>query len=138
MTHHAPSLDTPSRDSCTCCCRSRATTPASHSAVSVAQKWRQRWFVLKQSGQIPGQHLLEYYADNAYKKFKGRIDLDECEQVCAPDPRLHVRRVTRAPVIEQRSCLSASVYEAIRGRERESDESEARQCRLEARSQSNK
>lgn len=31
--------------------------------------------------QCNSQHLLEYYADNAYKKFKGRIDLDECEQV---------------------------------------------------------
>lgn len=36
---------------------------------------------MKQSNEIPGQHLLEYYADNAYKKFKGRIDLDDCEQV---------------------------------------------------------
>ena len=33
--------------------------------------------------------MLEYYADNEYKKFKGRIDLDECEQVLYPIRRRH-------------------------------------------------
>lgn len=45
------------------------------------QKWRERWFVLKQSGDIPGQFVLEYYADQTKRKFKGSIDLDQCEQV---------------------------------------------------------
>ncbi|KPM10194.1 RB2-associated-binding protein-like protein [Sarcoptes scabiei] len=46
-------------------------------------KWRRRWFVLKLSGQIPGQYVLEYYTDSSCKKLKGQIDLDQCEQVDA-------------------------------------------------------
>ncbi|OTF74843.1 RB2-associated-binding protein-like protein [Euroglyphus maynei] len=46
-------------------------------------KWRRRWFVLKPSGQIPGQYVLEYYTDSTCKKLKGQIDLDQCEQVDA-------------------------------------------------------
>ncbi|CAG2183797.1 unnamed protein product, partial [Oppiella nova] len=46
-------------------------------------KWRRRWFVLRLSGQIPGQYVLEYYADSSKKKIKGVIDLDQCEQVDA-------------------------------------------------------
>uniref|UniRef100_T1IV16 PH domain-containing protein n=1 Tax=Strigamia maritima TaxID=126957 RepID=T1IV16_STRMM len=46
-------------------------------------KWRRRWFVLRQSGQIPGQYLLEYYTDSTCKKLKGKIDLDQCNQVDA-------------------------------------------------------
>ncbi|KAJ6220169.1 hypothetical protein RDWZM_005981 [Blomia tropicalis] len=46
-------------------------------------KWRRRWFVLKLSGQIPGQYVLEYYMDENCKKLKGTIDLDQCEQVDA-------------------------------------------------------
>ncbi|RWS30878.1 GRB2-associated-binding protein 2-like isoform X3 [Leptotrombidium deliense] len=45
--------------------------------------WTERWFVLKQSGQIPGQYVLEYYTDETCRKLKGRIDLDQCEQVDA-------------------------------------------------------
>lgn len=37
--------------------------------------------MLKQSGQIPGQYVLEYFTDQSQKKVKGRIDLDQCEQV---------------------------------------------------------
>ncbi|XP_076319432.1 uncharacterized protein LOC143230189 isoform X2 [Tachypleus tridentatus] len=44
-------------------------------------KWRQRWFSLRQSGQIPGQYFLEYYTDTSCRKLKGKIDLDQCEQV---------------------------------------------------------
>ncbi|GAB6021549.1 hypothetical protein CHUAL_004148 [Chamberlinius hualienensis] len=44
-------------------------------------KWRRRWFVLKSSGQIPGQYMLEYFTDQSCRKLKGRIDLDQCEQV---------------------------------------------------------
>lgn len=78
--------------------------------------------MLKQSGQIPGQHLLEYYADNAYKKFKGRIDLDECEQVLLPSrlvvlpcladsQRSHAHnrldcRTERRATLRRRVCLS--------------------------------
>ncbi|XP_023210626.1 GRB2-associated-binding protein 1-like [Centruroides sculpturatus] len=46
-------------------------------------KWRQRWFVLRHSGQLPGQFVLEYYTDDSRKKLKGKIDLDQCEQVDA-------------------------------------------------------
>ena len=34
------------------------------------------------SGELPGQYMLEYYVDASYRKLKGRIDLDQCEQVC--------------------------------------------------------
>lgn len=46
------------------------------------KKWRERYFILRQ-GDIPGQYFLEYYSDATHKKLKGRIDLDECEQVDA-------------------------------------------------------
>ncbi len=45
------------------------------------QKWRRRWFVLKHSGELPGQYFLEYYTDRTCRKLKGKIDLDQCEQV---------------------------------------------------------
>lgn len=45
-------------------------------------KWRRRWFVLR-SGELPGQYFLEYYTDNSRRKLKGKIDLDQCEQVDA-------------------------------------------------------
>ncbi|CAG2108089.1 unnamed protein product [Medioppia subpectinata] len=51
--------------------------------VKVGQKWGRRWFVLRLSGHIPGQYVLEYYADATKKKIKGTIDLDQCEQVDA-------------------------------------------------------
>lgn len=44
------------------------------------QRWRRRWFTLKQ-GEIPEQFCLEYYADRKCRKLKGVIDLDQCEQV---------------------------------------------------------
>lgn len=44
------------------------------------QRWRRRWFTLKQ-GEIPGQYCLEYYTDRSCRKLKGIIDLDQCEQV---------------------------------------------------------
>lgn len=46
-------------------------------------KWRKRWFVLRQSGNLPGQYLLEYFTDQSCRKLKGSIDLDQCEQVDA-------------------------------------------------------
>lgn len=44
------------------------------------QRWRRRWFTLKQ-GEIPEQFCLEYYTDDNCRKLKGVIDLDQCEQV---------------------------------------------------------
>lgn len=46
----------------------------------VGQRWRRRWFTLKQ-GEIPEQFCLEYYTDRNCRKLKGVIDLDQCEQV---------------------------------------------------------
>lgn len=46
-------------------------------------KWRRRWFVLRPSGQVPQQYVLEYYTDQTYRKLKGTIDLDQCDQVDA-------------------------------------------------------
>ncbi|XP_042214862.1 GRB2-associated-binding protein 1-like isoform X2 [Homarus americanus] len=45
-------------------------------------KWRMRWFVLR-SGELPGQYFLEYYTDRTRRKLKGKIDLDQCDQVDA-------------------------------------------------------
>lgn len=45
-------------------------------------KWRTRWFVLR-SGELPGQYFLEYYTDSTRRKLKGKIDLDQCDQVDA-------------------------------------------------------
>ncbi|KAF7282664.1 daughter of sevenless isoform X1 [Rhynchophorus ferrugineus] len=44
-------------------------------------KWRRRWFLLTHSGDIPGQYVLTYYGDRNRRKFKGVIDLDNCDQV---------------------------------------------------------
>lgn len=46
-------------------------------------RWRKRWFVLRHSGEIPGQYFLCYYTDQNHRKLKGQIDLDQCEQVDA-------------------------------------------------------
>lgn len=46
-------------------------------------RWRRRWFVLRHSGELPGQYFLEYYTDQNCRKLKGKIDLDQCEQVDA-------------------------------------------------------
>ncbi|XP_054261583.1 GRB2-associated-binding protein 1 [Macrosteles quadrilineatus] len=46
-------------------------------------RWRKRWFVLRHSGELPGQYFLCYYTDKNCRKLKGRIDLDQCEQVDA-------------------------------------------------------
>ncbi|KAF2355828.1 Low-density lipoprotein (LDL) receptor class A repeat [Trinorchestia longiramus] len=45
-------------------------------------RWHTRWFVLR-CGDLPGQYFLEYYVDETRKKLKGKIDLDQCEQVDA-------------------------------------------------------
>ncbi|KAK7072626.1 GPI-anchor transamidase subunit gab1 [Halocaridina rubra] len=45
-------------------------------------KWRMRWFVLR-AGELPGQYFLEYYTDRTCRKLKGKIDLDQCDQVDA-------------------------------------------------------
>jgi GRB2-associated-binding protein 1 len=37
--------------------------------------------VLRHSGELPGQYFLEYYTDHNCRKLKGKIDLDQCEQV---------------------------------------------------------
>lgn len=39
--------------------------------------------MLRHSGELPGQYFLEYYTDHNYRKLKGKIDLDQCEQVDA-------------------------------------------------------
>ncbi|KAL4717792.1 hypothetical protein ACJJTC_000941 [Scirpophaga incertulas] len=53
-------------------------------------KWRRRWFALRQSGELPGQYFLDYYADRNYRRLKGTINLDLCEQV---DAGLHMERI---------------------------------------------
>lgn len=53
--------------------------------ISIAfffQRWRRRWFTLKQ-GELPGQFFLEYFTDVSCRKRKGIIDLDVVEQVDA-------------------------------------------------------
>ncbi|KAG8196653.1 hypothetical protein JTE90_006563 [Oedothorax gibbosus] len=52
----------------------------------VKPKWHRRWFVLKHSGLLPGQFILEYFTDNSCRKLKGKIDLDQCEQIDAGLP----------------------------------------------------
>ncbi|XP_045784007.1 GRB2-associated-binding protein 1 isoform X2 [Maniola jurtina] len=52
-------------------------------------KWRRRWFALRQSGELPGQYFLDYYADRNCRRLKGTINLDFCEQV---DAGLHMER----------------------------------------------
>ena len=37
--------------------------------------------MLRHSGELPGQYFLEYYTDHNCRKLKGKIDLDQCEQV---------------------------------------------------------
>lgn len=39
--------------------------------------------MLRHSGELPGQYFLEYYTDHNCRKLKGKIDLDQCEQVDA-------------------------------------------------------
>ncbi|XP_022832491.1 uncharacterized protein LOC111360654 isoform X3 [Spodoptera litura] len=57
-------------------------------------RWRRRWFALRQSGELPGQYFLDYYADRNCRRLKGTIDLDLCEQV---DAGLHMERHGQAP-----------------------------------------
>ncbi|XP_038216658.1 GRB2-associated-binding protein 3 isoform X2 [Zerene cesonia] len=52
-------------------------------------KWRRRWFILRQSGELPGQYYLEYFSDRNRRRIKGSINLDLCEQV---DAGLHMSR----------------------------------------------
>ncbi|KAJ8737156.1 hypothetical protein PYW07_000427 [Mythimna separata] len=58
-------------------------------------RWRRRWFALRQSGELPGQYFLDYYADRNCRRLKGTIDLDLCEQV---DAGLHMERNGQAPL----------------------------------------
>jgi hypothetical protein len=51
----------------------------------IQQKWRRRWFSLRQSNELPGQYFLDYYVDKKCQKPKGTIDLDLCEQVSVID-----------------------------------------------------
>lgn len=44
-------------------------------------RWRRRWFCLQNSGELPRQYFLSYYADRKCRKLKGNINLDLCEQV---------------------------------------------------------
>ncbi|KAJ8946270.1 hypothetical protein NQ318_023120 [Aromia moschata] len=44
-------------------------------------RWRRRYFLLRHSGELPGQYILTYYTDRNCRKLKGVIDLDHCEQV---------------------------------------------------------
>lgn len=46
-------------------------------------RWRKRWFVLRHSGELPGQYYLYYYTDRNCRTLKGQIDLDQCDQVDA-------------------------------------------------------
>ncbi|XP_045458257.1 GRB2-associated-binding protein 3 [Melitaea cinxia] len=55
-------------------------------------KWRRRWFALRQSGELPGQYFLDYYADSNCRRVKGSINLDFCEQV---DAGLHMERTNQ-------------------------------------------
>lgn len=52
------------------------------SVAFIMQRWRRRWFTLKQ-GELPGQFFLEYFTDMTCRKRKGIIDLDQVEQVDA-------------------------------------------------------
>ena len=56
----------------------------------ILQKWRRRWFQLRQ-GAMPGQFVLQYYVDQTGKKLKGSIDLDQCEQVILLKARIEVK-----------------------------------------------
>ncbi|CAH0559967.1 unnamed protein product [Brassicogethes aeneus] len=44
-------------------------------------RWRKRYFLLTNTGELPGQYILTYYADRHCRKQKGIINLDTCEQV---------------------------------------------------------
>lgn len=56
---------------------------SSFNVTLLFQRWRKRWFVLKHSGELPGQFFLLYYTDKNCRKLKGTIDLDQCEEVDA-------------------------------------------------------
>ncbi|XP_043188993.1 GRB2-associated-binding protein 1-like isoform X2 [Amphibalanus amphitrite] len=45
--------------------------------------WRKRFFLLRRSGSLPSQYVLEYFSDESKRKLKGKIELDQCEQVDA-------------------------------------------------------
>lgn len=79
-------------------------------------KWRRRWFVLKPSGQIPGQYVLEYYTDSTCKKLKGQIDLDQCEQVDA-GLQLEIRKQNYDNMFDLRT--SKRTYYLVAGSEDE-------------------
>ena len=47
----------------------------------IFQRWKRRWFVLRQSEGLPDLFLLEYFTDRNCRNMKGGISLDKCEQV---------------------------------------------------------
>lgn len=48
----------------------------------IFQKWKKRFFVLfKPASSLPGEYVLNYYRDEHCKKYKGSIDLQQCEQI---------------------------------------------------------
>ncbi|XP_075990967.1 daughter of sevenless isoform X2 [Anticarsia gemmatalis] len=65
-------------------------------------KWRRRWFALRQSGELPGQYFLDYYADRNCRRLKGTINLDLCEQV---DAGLHMERAGNGLDPKLRGCV---------------------------------
>ena len=56
-------------------------TDALHRRLTLLQKWRKRFFLLRRSGSLPSQYVLEYFSDESKRKLKGKIELDQCEQV---------------------------------------------------------
>ncbi|XP_023246806.1 protein daughter of sevenless-like isoform X2 [Copidosoma floridanum] len=56
-------------------------------------RWMKRWFTLRQSGELPGQYILEYYEGNSKKKLKGQIDLDQCTEVDSGLQHQHKKRI---------------------------------------------
>ena len=41
--------------------------------------------MLRRSGSLPSQYVLEYFSDESKRKLKGKIELDQCEQVSPAD-----------------------------------------------------
>lgn len=64
---------------------------------AIFQRWRKRWFALKQ-GELPGQYFLEYYTDQNCRKLKGMIELDQCEQVGLIDGGQQIKGSFKIPI----------------------------------------
>lgn len=52
--------------------------------------------MLRHSGELPGQYFLAYYTDKNRRKMKGRIDLDQCEQVRFITYYLNVHKILKS------------------------------------------